>query len=106
MLGPHPVNAGRGFCFVDHIGGVFPSGFLTVECGNVRRQPVSEIYRTSKVFNELRDTSLLKGRCGRCEYRDMCSGGSRARAYAITGDYLAEDPLCGYQPAGEVIRSP
>lgn len=106
MLGPHPVNAGRGFCFVDHIGGVFPSGFLTVECGNVRRQPVSEIYRTSKVFNELRDASLLKGRCGRCEYRDMCSGGSRARAYAITGDYLAEDPLCGYQPAGEVIRSP
>ncbi len=106
MLGPHPVNAGRGFCFVDHIGGVFPSCFLTVECGNVRRQLVSEIYRTSKVFNELRDTSLLKGRCGRCEYRDMCSGGSRARAYAITGDYLAEDPLCGYQPAGEVIRSP
>ncbi len=86
MLGPHPVNAGRGFCFVDHVGGVFPSGFLTVECGNIRRQPVSEIYRTSKVFNELRDASLLKGRCGRCEYREMCSGGSRARAYAITGD--------------------
>jgi radical SAM protein len=99
MLGPHPVNAGRGFCFVDHVGGVFPSGFLTVECGNVRKQPVSDIYRNSPVFRQLRDASLLKGRCGRCEFRETCSGGSRARAFALTGDYLAEDPLCGYQPA-------
>lgn len=106
MLGPNAVNAGRGFCFVDHVGGVFPSGFLTVECGNVRRQPVHEIYRNSPVFRQLRDASLLKGRCGRCEFREYCSGGSRARAYALTGDYLAEDPLCGYQPAGEVIRDP
>jgi radical SAM protein with 4Fe4S-binding SPASM domain len=103
MLGPNPVNAGRGFCFVDHVGGVFPSGFLTVECGNVRKQPVSDIYRNSPVFQHLRDASRLKGRCGRCEYRETCSGGSRARAFALTGDYLAEDPLCGYQPKAEVI---
>lgn len=100
MMGNQPVNAGRGFCFVDHIGGVFPSGFLPVECGNIRQKPASEIYRESPVFKELRDSTLLKGRCGRCEYRDLCSGGSRARAFAVHGDYLAEDPLCGYQPVG------
>ncbi len=98
MMGNQPVNAGRGFCFVDHVGGVFPSGFLPVECGNIRQKPASEIYRESPVFKELRDSTLLKGRCGRCEYRDLCSGGSRARAFAVHGDYLAEDPLCGYQP--------
>lgn len=98
MMGPHAVNAGRGFCFVDHVGGVFPSGFLPICCGNLRQQRLAEIYGKSPVFRELRDSSLLKGRCGRCEYRDLCSGGSRARAYALTGDYLAEDPLCGYQP--------
>ena len=106
MIGPHAVNAGRGFCFVDHLGGVFPSGFLTVECGNIRKQPLADIYRNSPVFKELRTSSLLKGRCGRCEFRDLCSGGSRARAYAMTGDYLAEDPWCGYQPKAEVISHP
>ena len=98
MMGPQPVNAGRGFCFVDHVGEVFPSGFLPVPCGNIRRQPLADIYRNSPVFKELRDAGLLKGRCARCEYRDLCSGGSRARAFALAGDYLAEDPWCAYQP--------
>jgi radical SAM protein with 4Fe4S-binding SPASM domain len=97
-LSPHTVNAGRGFCFVDHVGDVSPSGFMPIACGNVRDDGVARVYRASPVFNELRDTSLLKGRCGRCPYRELCTGGSRARAHALTGDYLAEDPWCAYEP--------
>jgi len=93
------VNSGKGFCFVDHVGDVYPSGFLPILCGNVREHPVSETYREHPLFLELRDLDLLKGRCGICEYRDMC-GGSRSRAYALTGDYLAEDDSCLYQPPG------
>lgn len=92
------VNAGKGFVFVDHVGDVYPSGFLPIVADNVRRRRLSLIYREHPMFLELRDASLLKGRCGRCEYRDSC-GGSRSRAYALTGDYLAEDPCCVYQPA-------
>jgi len=93
-----PVNSGNGFCFVDHIGDVQPSGFLPITCGNVRKQSIIDIYRDSPVFRELRDVQLLKGRCGICEFRRVCGGGSRARAYAVSGDYLAEEPLCAYQP--------
>lgn len=99
MLSGQPVNAGRGFCFVDHIGNVYPSGFLPIVCGNVREQPVHTIYRDHPVFRDLRDSSKLKHHCSRCPDRDMCSGGSRARAYALTGDYLAPDPLCLYGKA-------
>lgn len=91
------VNAGKGFCFVDHIGDVYPSGFLPVVAGNVRETQVSTLYRTSPLFTALRDNSLLKGRCGRCEYQDIC-GGSRARAHALTGDMHSADPCCGYVP--------
>ena len=91
------VNDGRGFCFISHRGDVCPSGFLQLAAGNVRETPLAEIYRDSVLFKELRDPSRLKGRCGRCEFRSVC-GGSRARAYALTGDYLAEDPSCAYQP--------
>jgi radical SAM protein len=97
-LSPLPVNAGKGFCFVDHVGNVYPSGFLPLAAGNVRRTPVSAIYREAPLFRELRTPGLLKGRCGRCEFRELC-GGSRSRAYALTGDYLAEDPACLYDPA-------
>lgn len=93
------VNSGKGFCFVDHIGDVYPSGFLPIRCGNVRETPVSELYRNHPLFRELRDLDRLKGRCGICEYKDSC-GGSRSRAYALTGDYLAEDASCLYQPSG------
>ena len=94
------VNDGKGFCFISHIGEVCPSGFLPLPAGNVRRQSVVDIYRHSPLFHELRDPTKLKGKCGRCEFRDVC-GGSRARAWAVTGDYLAEDPSCIYQPARE-----
>jgi radical SAM protein len=92
------VNDGKGFCFISHTGDVCPSGFLPLAAGNVRRQSVVEIYRTAPLFRSLRDATQLRGKCGRCEFREVC-GGSRARAYAVTGDYLAEDPSCVFQPA-------
>ena len=64
----------------------------------MREQPLAEIYRDSPLFRQLRDPDALLGRCGRCEYRAIC-GGSRSRAYALTGNYLATDPWCSYQPA-------
>jgi radical SAM protein len=96
------VNDGKGFCFISHTGDVCPSGFLQIPGGNVREQPIKEIYRNSKLFRDLRDPSLLKGRCGRCEYRRIC-GGSRARSYVMTGDYLAEESRCVYEPKGKEI---
>jgi radical SAM protein with 4Fe4S-binding SPASM domain len=92
------VNDGKGFCFISHIGDVCPSGFLPLAAGNVRRQSVADIYRHSSLFRDLRDPARLKGKCGGCEFRQVC-GGSRARAYAVTGDYLAPDPSCVYEPA-------
>lgn len=91
------VNDGNGFCFVSHIGDVYPSGFLQISAGNVRERSLSDIYRESELFRALRDPSQLTGACGRCEFRAVC-GGSRARAYAMTGDYLASDPSCPYSP--------
>lgn len=98
------VNDGRGFCFISHTGDVCPSGFLPLAGGNVREQPVVDIYRHSPLFRDLRDPERLKGRCGRCEFRQVC-GGSRARAHAVTGDYLATDPSCAYDPANVVDAS-
>jgi AdoMet-dependent heme synthase len=92
------VNDGRGFCFVGHTGDVYPSGFLQARAGNVREESLATIYRDSPMFRALRDPSALKGKCGDCEFREVC-GGSRARAYAVTGDYLTEDPSCIYLPA-------
>lgn len=94
---PLDVNAGRGFAFIDHLGSVYPSGFLPVSAGSVRKQLFTEIYRSSELLRSLRDPELLKGRCGVCEYREVC-GGSRSHAYAVTGDPLAEDPTCAYEP--------
>jgi len=91
------INDGKGLVFVSHTGDVCPSGFLPLAAGNVRRDSLVEVYRRSPLFASLRDEQRLGGKCGRCEYRRIC-GGSRARAYATTGDYLAEDPRCVYQP--------
>ncbi len=91
------VNDGKGFCFISHLGEVCPSGFLPLPAGNVRQQSVVEIYRQSPLFQELRDPQRLRGKCGRCEFREVC-GGSRSRAYACSGDYLAPDPSCVYEP--------
>jgi AdoMet-dependent heme synthase len=91
------VSDGKGFVFVSHQGEIFPSGFLPVSGGNVLRDSLTDIYRNSHLFRTLRDTTQREGKCGICEYQKVC-GGSRSRAYAFTGDFLAEDPRCVYQP--------
>ena len=93
------VNDGKGFLFVSHVGNVYPSGFLPIQAGNIRETSLSEIYRNAPIFKALRNTSRLEGKCGACEYKEIC-GGSRARAYAVTGDPLAQEPCCIYQPRG------
>jgi radical SAM protein len=92
------VTDGNGFVFVDHVGNICPSGFLPLPVGNVRTDDLVAVYRNDGVFVALRDPAQLAGRCGRCEYREVC-GGSRARAFALAGDPLAEDPGCAWQPA-------
>jgi radical SAM protein len=94
---PLHINSGNGFVFISHRGEVFPSGFLPLSAGNVRQHSLVEIYRDSPLFRDLRDTAKYGGRCGRCEFVEVC-GGSRSRAYAITGDPLAEEPFCTYEP--------
>jgi radical SAM protein len=94
---PKGINDGKGFVFVSHRGEVYPSGFLPISGGNVRKQSLADIYRNSPLFKDLRDASKLEGKCGRCEFRDIC-GGSRARAYALTGNAFAEEPFCVYEP--------
>jgi radical SAM protein len=91
------INDGKGFVFISHLGEVFPSGFLPVSAGNIRKQLLTELYRHSPLFVSLRDSKNLKGKCGICEFREIC-GGSRARAYALTGDVFAEEPCCTWQP--------
>jgi len=94
---PRGVNEGKGFVFISHIGDVYPSGFLPLKAGNVKNQSLGDIYRSSDLFVSLRDSSRLKGKCGRCEFRELC-GGSRARAWSMTGDVFESDPMCSYQP--------
>lgn len=89
--------AGSAVCFVSHKGEVFPCGYLPVEAGNVRTAPFGSIWRLSPVFASLRDPDCLDGKCGACEFVHICSG-CRARAYYATGDYLAEEPFCVYEP--------
>jgi radical SAM protein with 4Fe4S-binding SPASM domain len=105
-LGGHPSDmnattkgclAGTGVCFVSHQGEVFPCGYLPALAGDLRKQNFAEIWEHSAVFNELRDTGNLKGKCGCCEFRNICMG-CRARAFAATGDYMSEELFCVYQP--------
>ena len=106
------INDGKGFVFISHLGEVFPSGFLPVSAGNVRRQSLTDLYRHSPLFVGLRDSANLQGKCGVCEFREVC-GGSRARSYAMTGDMFAEEPCCTWQPkawsnqvAPEPVKAP
>lgn len=92
------IRDGNGIAFVAHDGSVYPSGFLPLAAGNVRDSSLARIYRTHDLFVSLRDTGKLKGKCGRCAFNEIC-GGSRARAYAATGDPLESDPLCPYVPS-------
>jgi radical SAM protein len=103
-LAPRGVNAGNGFLFVSHRGEVYPSGFLPVRAGSVRERSLAEIYRQAPLFQALRDPDALRGRCGRCEFRHIC-GGSRSRAYALTGNAFETDPWCAYQPLDPNARS-
>jgi len=91
------INSGRGFVFISRTGEIYPSGFLPVAAGNVRRDSLGEVYRRAPVFRRLRDSSLLIGKCGQCMYKNLC-GGSRSRAFAITGNYMAAEPRCDFQP--------
>ncbi|MFP5487982.1 MAG: TIGR04053 family radical SAM/SPASM domain-containing protein [Acidimicrobiia bacterium] len=103
---PLDVNAGRGVAFVSHVGRVHPSGFLPLDVGDVRERPLSAIYRTSPTLRRLRDVESYDGRCAICEYRHVC-GGSRSRAYAVSGDPYGDDPACAHVPARPVaITSP
>lgn len=88
---------GSGFCFISYKGEAYPCGYLPALAGNIREQPFKEIWEGSKVFNDMRSPDKLKGKCGICEYRRVCSG-CRARAYAATGDYMEEEPYCVYTP--------
>lgn len=94
---PKGVNDGNGFVFISHIGDVYPSGLLPIKTGNIRTNSLAEIYRNSPVFQNLRNPDKYKGKCGVCEFRYVC-GGSRSRAYAITGDYMESEPFCVYIP--------
>ncbi|MCA9270548.1 MAG: TIGR04053 family radical SAM/SPASM domain-containing protein [Planctomycetales bacterium] len=98
MLG---VNDGKGVMFIGHTGMIYPSGFMPIQCGVFPQQHIVDVYQRSPLMEALRDEDRLEGKCGRCEFRRVC-GGSRARAYAVTGNPLAEEPDCLYQPTGSV----
>ncbi|MGD2070000.1 MAG: TIGR04053 family radical SAM/SPASM domain-containing protein [Gemmatimonadota bacterium] len=91
------VNDGDGFLFISHLGEIMPSGFLPLPAGNVRTSDLVDVYRNNDLFRALRDRSRIKGKCSRCEFLPIC-GGSRARSYWVTGDFLAAEPYCCYQP--------
>jgi radical SAM protein with 4Fe4S-binding SPASM domain len=93
---------GISFCFISHTGQVQPCGYLELDCGQVSRQGFAEIWSGSPIFRDLRDLSGYEGKCGRCEFIRVC-GGCRARAYETTGNLLAEEPFCIYEP-GEKKR--
>ncbi len=94
--------AGSGVCFISHRGEIFPCGYLPVAAGDLHQESFEQIWFNSPVFRNLRDNSRLKGKCGVCEFRNVCMG-CRARAYAATGDYLAEEPFCTYLPRHHAV---
>ena len=96
---PLGVGDGKGVMFVSHVGEIYPAGFLPLCCGRFPQDSVVDVYQHHPTFRALRDPDQFKGACGVCEFRHVC-GGSRARAYAVTGDPLAAEPDCVYEPAG------
>ena len=89
--------AGTAVCFISNQGEVYPCGYLPALAGDLKKQSFAEIWENSVVFNQLRDVNNLKGKCGCCEFRNVCMG-CRARAFAATGNYLDEEPFCVYEP--------
>ena len=102
---PRGLNDGKGFLFISHTGEVYPSGFLPASAGNLRNQPLARIYREAPLFVALRNPAMLEGKCGACEFKQIC-GGSRARSYALTVNPFAEEPCCSYLPKGYVAPLP
>lgn len=94
---PAGVNDGKGVMFVSHTGEIYPSGFLPIDCGRFPSSDLVDVYQNSPVFRMLRSSDQLQGKCRVCEFRNVC-GGSRARAYAMTGDAMSEEPDCSYVP--------
>ncbi len=94
---PAGVNDGKGVMFVSHTGEIFPTGFLPIHCGDFPKQSIVDVYQSSPTFKMLRDSDQLHGKCGVCEFRNVC-GGSRAGAYGVTGNPMAEEPDCNYIP--------
>jgi len=92
------IRDGNGVVFVSHLGDVTPAGFLPIRIGNVRETKLSDLYRGAPLMVDLRDADRLEGKCGRCDYRWAC-GGSRARAYGMTGNAMGSDPFCAYDPS-------
>jgi radical SAM protein len=101
LRAPRSVNDGNGFVFIDHVGGICPSGFLPMVRGNVRSASLRDVYCDDEAFRRLRNADGLRGNCGRCEFREVC-GGSRSRSFASTGALMGADPLCVYDPGPEV----
>jgi AdoMet-dependent heme synthase len=97
--------AGSAVCFISHKGEVFPCGYLPVSAGDLRRQSFTEIWESAEVFQTLRNTGNLEGKCGYCEFRNVCLG-CRARAYGMTGNYLGEEPFCIYEPGNGPAQDP
>jgi radical SAM protein with 4Fe4S-binding SPASM domain len=95
--------AGTAVCFISHQGEVYPCGYLPALAGDLKKQSFTDIWENSVVFNELRDTNNLRGKCGCCEFRNICMG-CRARAFAATGNYLDEEPFCVYQPQVKSLK--
>jgi radical SAM protein with 4Fe4S-binding SPASM domain len=95
--------AGTAVCFISHQGEVYPCGYLPALAGDLKRQSFADVWENSVVFNQLRDVNNLKGKCGCCEFRNICMG-CRARAYAATGNYLDEEPFCVYQPRATSVK--
>jgi AdoMet-dependent heme synthase len=110
-LGAHPSDmnsmtkgclAGTAVCFISNQGEVYPCGYLPALAGDLKKQSFADIWENSVVFHELRDVNNLKGKCGCCEFRNVCMG-CRARAFAATGNYLDEEPFCVYQPRAKSL---
>lgn len=91
------IRDGHGIVFVSHLGDIYPSGFLPLRCGSVRANAIADVYRNSEIFRALHSPNCFHGKCGDCDYSHIC-GGSRARAFAHTGDALGSDPFCPYRP--------
>ncbi len=102
---PLGVRDGRGIMFVSHTGEIYPAGFLPLVCGRFPRDSIVDVYQRHPMFTSLRDNEQLKGKCGLCEYNDVC-GGSRSRAFAVTGDPLAAEPDCVYDGPATVVEQP